>query len=168
MKGQSWAISSTNNLMKCFSCGRFQLIFHQASLCVRCMLDEDQVAVPVTVGEIRSVVEPGHDLWEAAVELSHYWIKKAGHSFFSPCSCRNCISSLSFSPCLPTDAVHAFSLQGAELVKTEPNIITGVQCLSLKVRPLSAIPLRWMRTPCTQFILEEQQRTTESRRKGRM
>lgn len=61
MKVQSWAISSTNNLKKCFRCGRFRLIFHQASLCVQCMLDEDQVAVYVIMGEIRSVVEPGHD-----------------------------------------------------------------------------------------------------------
>lgn len=47
--------------MNIFRCGRFRLIVHQASPCEQYMLDEDQVAVYVIMGEIRPVVEPDHD-----------------------------------------------------------------------------------------------------------
>lgn len=46
---------------KFFRCGRFRLTFHQASLCVQYVLDKDQVAVSVIMGEIRPVVEHDHD-----------------------------------------------------------------------------------------------------------
>lgn len=59
--GRSWATSNTHNLVNFFRCGGFRLIAHQASLCVQYMLDEDQVAVYVIMGEIRPVVEPDHD-----------------------------------------------------------------------------------------------------------
>lgn len=62
MKGQRYFFrQKLGNLMKYFRCGRFRLIVHQASLCVQRLLDEDQVAVYVIMGEIRPVVEPDHD-----------------------------------------------------------------------------------------------------------
>lgn len=42
-------------------CGRVRLIVHQASLLVQHVLDEDQVAVFVIMGEMRPVVKPAHD-----------------------------------------------------------------------------------------------------------
>lgn len=49
------------NLKLNFRCGRLRLIVYQASLCEQYMLDEDQGAVYVIMGEIRPVVEPDHD-----------------------------------------------------------------------------------------------------------